>query len=152
MDTKELIKQVKKLREELGLGMMEIKMALEEANGDERLAKEILRKKGFKKAKKREEKETKQGRVFTYEHMTGKLAVMVELLCETDFVAKNDEFLKLGKELCLQVAGMNPKNTKELLKQDYVKDGSKKVSDLIREFIAKSGENVKVGKIERFEI
>ena len=152
MDTKQLIKQVKKLRGELGLGMMEIKMALEEAKGDEKEAKEILKKKGFKKAKKRAEKETNQGRIFTYEHTTGKLAVMVELLCETDFVAKNDSFLELGKELCLQVASMNPKDTKELLKQDYVKDGSKKISDLISEFIVKSGENVKIGRIERFEI
>ena len=152
MDTKELIKKVKKLREELGLGMMEIKAALEEANGDEKLTKEILKKKGFKKAKKREGRETNQGKVFTYEHITGKLAVMVELLCETDFVAKNSDFLVLGKELCLQVAAMSPEDSKALLKQDYVKDGSKKISDLLREFIAKSGENMKVGRIERFEI
>ncbi|RLC35285.1 translation elongation factor Ts [Candidatus Shapirobacteria bacterium] len=152
MDTKKLIEQVKRLRQEMGLGMMEIKMALEEANGDERKAKQILKEKGYKKAEKRADKETHEGRVFCYEHGNGKLAVMVELLCETDFVAKNDDFVRLGKDLCLQVAGMSPRDSQELLEQDFVKDGSKKVGDLVKEFIAKSGENVKVGRIERFEI
>ena len=152
MDNKKIIEQVKKLREELGLGIMEIKAALEAAEGDEKKAREILREQGFKKAEKRTEKETHQGRVATYTHATGKVGAMVELLCETDFVAKNEEFLALTKDLCLQVAAMEPKDAKALLKQEFIKDSSKKVDELIKALIAKFGENIKLGRIERFEI
>ncbi|MFA6250965.1 MAG: translation elongation factor Ts [Candidatus Shapirobacteria bacterium] len=152
MQQNKLIEQVKKLREELGLGIMEIKAALEEAEGDEKKAKEILKKKGFEKAEKRAEKEVHQGRVATYTHQTGKIGSMVELLCETDFVARGEDFMKLARELCLQVAAMEPKDAKELLKQDYIKDPSRKVDELVKELIAKVGENIKVGRIARIEI
>jgi elongation factor Ts len=152
MDNKKIIELVKKLRVELGLGMMEIKAAIEEASGDEKKAKEILKAKGFKKAEKRAERETGQGRVSTYTHSTGKIGVMVELLCETDFVAKNEEFVAVANDICLQVAAMEPKDTKELLKQEFVKDGSRTIDDLIKELIAKFGENIKLGRFERFEI
>lgn len=152
MDNKKLIELVKKMRAELGLGMMEIKSALEEAKGDESKAKEILKKKGFEKAEKKAEREIKTGRVFTYTHSTGTIGVMVELLCETDFVAKNEEFMAVGKDIALQVAAMKPKNEKELLKQDYIKDGSMKVGDLIVGLVAKFGENIKLGRFERFEL
>lgn len=152
MDNKKLIEQVKALREELGLGIMEIKSALVEAEGDEKKAKEILKELGFKKAEKRAEKETHQGLVATYTHATGKVGVMVELLCETDFVAKNEEFGQTAKDLCLQIAAMDPKTTKKLLAQDFIKDPSKKVNDLIMALVSKYGENIKVGRIERFEI
>ncbi len=152
MDNKKIIEQVKKLREELGLGIMEIKAALEAASGDEKKAKEILKEQGFKKAEKRTEKETHQGRVATYTHSTGKIGVMVELLCETDFVAKNEEFVALTKDLCLQVAAMEPKDATALLTQEFIKDPSKKVDELIKALVAKFGENIKLGRIERFEI
>lgn len=152
MDNKKIIELVKKLREETGLGVMEIKAALEEAGGDEVGAKAILKKKGYEKAEKKAQRETKQGRVETYTHSTGKIGVMVELLCETDFVARNEEFVGLAHDLCLQVASMKPKNTKELLKQDFIKDGSKKVDDLVKSLVAKFGENIQVGRIERLEI
>jgi elongation factor Ts len=147
-----LIELVKKMRVELGLGMMEIKAALEEAEGDEIKAKQILKDKGIKKAETKKERETHQGRVATYTHATGKVGAMVELMCETDFVAKNDEFVNLGKELCLQVVAMDPKDTKELLKQEYIKDASKTIDVLVKELVAKFGENIKVGRIQRFEI
>jgi len=152
MEQKDLINKVKKLREELGLGIMEIKAALEEAGGDEKRAKEILKEKGFEKAKKREEREVHQGRVATYTHTTGKIGVMVELLCETDFVAKNEEFVALSKDLCLQVAAMDPESAEKLLEQEFIKDGSKKVDDLVKALNAKFGENIKIGRVERFEI
>lgn len=152
MDNKKLIELVKKIRAEMGLGIMEIKSALEEAKGDEKKAKEILKKKGFEKAKKKAEREIKAGRIFTYTHTTGTIGVMVELLCETDFVAKNEEFMAVGRDIALQVAAMNPKNDKELLKQDYIKDGSIKVGDLIVGLVAKFGENIKLGRFERFEL
>jgi len=152
MEQKKIIELVKKLREELGLGIMEIKAALETADGDEKKAKEILKEQGFKKAEKRLEKETHQGRVATYTHTSGKIGVMVELLCETDFVAKNEEFLQVAKDLCLQVAAMDPKDAKALLKQDFIKDPSKKVEELVTALISKFGENIKLGRISRFEI
>ena len=152
MDQKDLINKVKKLREELGLGIMEIKAALEKADGDESKAKEILKELGFEKAKKRAEKEVHQGRVATYTHSTGKIGVMVELLCETDFVAKNEEFVGLSKDLCLQVAAMAPSGVDELLEQEFIKDPSKKIKDLITALNAKFGENIKIGRAERFEI
>jgi elongation factor Ts len=147
-----MIELVKKMRAEMGLGIMEIKSALEEAKGDEKKAKEILKEKGFEKAKKKAEREIKAGRVFTYTHSTGTIGVMVELLCETDFVAKNEEFMAVGRDIALQVAAMNPKDDKELLKQDYIKDGSMKVNDLIVGLVAKFGENIKLGRFERFEV
>lgn len=152
MEQKQIIELVKKIRTETGLGIMEIKAALEEANGDEKKAKEILKAKGFEKAEKRAERETHQGRVATYTHSTGKVGVMVELLCETDFVAKNEDFLAVAKDLCLQVAAMDPKDAKELMEQEFIKDPSQKIKDLITALNAKFGENIKIGRIERFEI
>lgn len=152
MNRKLIIELVKKLREETGLGVMEIKAAVEEAGGDENRAKQILKEKGFEKAAKKAERETRQGRVATYTHTTGKVGVMVELLCETDFVARNEEFVAMGKDLCLQVAAMEAKTAEELLEQEFIKDPSKKISELVAAMVAKFGENIKVGKVARFEI
>lgn len=152
MDNKKIIELVKKLRAELGLGIMEIKAALEEAEGDEKKAKEILKEKGFKKAETKAERETHQGRVATYTHATGKIGVMVELLCETDFVAKHEDFLSLTKDLCLQVAAMNPKDVKELSKQEFIKDPSITIDEMVKALISKFGENMKINRFERFEI
>lgn len=149
MDSKKLIEIVKKLREETGAGVMEVKTAVEEARGDEGKAWELLRKKGLEKAEKKAERETRQGLVATYTHTTGKIGVMVELLCETDFVAKNEEFVKVAKDICLQVAAMGPE---KLLEQEFIKDGAKKVDDLIKELVLKFGENIKLGRVERYEI
>ena len=152
MENKKIIEQVKKLREELGLGIMEIKSALVQAEGDEKKAKEILKELGFKKAEKRAEKETHQGLVATYTHTTGKVGGVVALLCETDFVAKNEEFIQTAKDLCLQIAAMDPESVEALLEQDFIKDGSKKVKDLVTALVSKYGENIKVGRMQRFEI
>lgn len=152
MTNKKIIELVKKIRKETGLGVMEIKTALEEGGGDEKKAKEILKAKGYEKAEKRAERETHQGRVATYTHSTGKIGVMMELLCETDFVAKNEDFLNVAKDLCLQVASMNPKDTKELLEQEFIKDPALKIKDLVTALNAKFGENIKIGRMERFEI
>jgi len=152
MENSKIIELVKKIRNETGLGVMEIKTALEESKGDEKKAKEILKAKGYEKAKKRTERETHQGLVATYTHSTGKIGVMVELLCETDFVAKNENFLSVAKDLCLQVAAMDPKDTKELLEQEFIKDPTLKIKDLVTALSAKFGENIKIGRIERFEI
>ncbi len=152
MDNKQIIELVKKIRNETGLGIMEIKAALEEAEGDEKKAKEILKAKGLKKAETKTERETHQGRVATYTHTTGKIGVMVELLCETDFVAKHEDFMELTKDICLQIAAMNPENVDELLKQEFIKDGSTTVEEKIKGLVVKFGENMKLTRFARFEI
>ena len=152
MDNKQIIELVKKIRNETGLGIMEIKAALEEAEGDEKRAKEILKEKGLKKAETKTERETHQGRVATYTHTTGKIGVMVELLCETDFVAKHEDFLGLTKDICLQIAAMNPENVDDLLKQEFIKDSSATIEEKIKGLVVKFGENMKLTRFARFEI
>ncbi len=102
-------KLVKELREKTGLGMMDCKKALQETNGDIEKAVEWLRKKGTLKAAKREGRVTTEGRIGSYIHMTGKLGVLVELKCESDFVAKTDQFAQLLKDLCMHVAASAPR-------------------------------------------
>ena len=152
MDNKQIIELVKKIRNETGLGIMEIKAALEEAAGDMKKAQEILRKKGFEKAAKKGDRETGQGLVESYVHANGKVGVLVSLLCETDFVARTDEFKALAHEVAMQIAAMNPKSIDVLLKQEYIRDGSKTIDELIKETIAKVGENIKLGDFKRSEI
>jgi len=152
METNKIIELVKKIRLETGLGIMEIKAALEEASGDENRAKQILKEKGLKKAETKTERETHQGRVATYTHNTGKIGVMVELLCETDFVAKHEDFVELTKDICLQIAAMNPENVDELLKQEFIKDSSTTIEEKIKGLVVKFGENMKLTRFARFEI
>jgi elongation factor Ts len=122
---------------------------LEDVKGDEKKALEILKKEGMAKAEKREGRATGEGRIFVYAHHTGKIVGIVELLCETDFVAKTEVFQGAGKDLAMQAASMG---VEDFEKQDFVKDGSKKVSDIVKEVIAKTGENVKLGRVERIEL
>ncbi len=143
---------IRKLRDETGAGVMRIKTVLDEVKANEKKALEILKKEGFEKGAKRADRETGQGIVVSYIHHSNKVGVLVEILCETDFVAKNELTNVLGKDIALQIASMNPKNNKELEAQDFVKDTSKKISELIKEVIAKTGENIKVGKFVRYEI
>ena len=143
------INQIKKLREETGVAIIRIREVLEEVKGDEKKALEILKKEGLAKADKREGRETGQGKIFVYAHHTGKVIGIVELLCETDFVAKNELFEALGKDLAMQAASMGDEKFED---QDYVRDGSKDVKGLIKELIAKTGENVKLGRVQRMEL
>lgn len=143
---------IRELRDKTGAGVMRIKTVLDEVKGDEKKALEILKKEGFEKVAKRADRDTGQGIVVSYIHHSNKVGVLVEILCETDFVAKNELVSNLGKEVALQIASMNPKDNKELEKQDFVKDSSKKVSELVKDVIAKTGENIKIGKFVRFEI
>lgn len=146
------IDTIKKLREETAAGMHDIKNALEEAQGNEDKAKEILRKKGFEKADKKADREIKAGRVFSYVHHNGSIGAMITLGCETDFVAKTDEFQKLGAEIAMQVASMNPESMEELLKQDYIREPGKTIETLIKEVVAKTGENCQLLDFKRFGI
>ncbi len=143
------VKQIKKLREETGVAIIRIREVLEEVGGSEKKALEILKKEGIEKAEKREGRETSQGKVFTYSHHTGKIVSVVELLCETDFVAKNELFETLGRDVAMQVASMGEK---DIEKQEFIKDSSKKIGDLVKEVIAKTGENVRIGRVIRVEL
>lgn len=140
---------IKKLREETGVAIIRIREVLEEVKGDEKKALEILKKEGLDKASKREGRVTSQGKIFVYAHHTGKVVGIIELLSETDFVARNQLFEALGKDLAMQVASMGDE---DLEKQDFVKDSGKKVSDLIKELIAKTGENIRIGRAIRIEL
>ena len=151
------IEDIKKLREKTDAGISDCRLALEEANGKwfdkltilsevERMdaAMKILRKKGIERAEKKAEREVKAGQVFSYVHHTGRVASLVALACETDFVAKTDEFQKLGKELAMQVAASKPGSVEKLLDEEYMRDPGKKIRELIKEVIGKLGENIQV--------
>ncbi len=143
------IAQIKRLREETGVAIIRIREVLEDVKGNEKKALVILKKEGLEKAEKREGRETGQGKIFVYSHHTGKVVGIVELLCETDFVAKNELFEALGKDLAMQAASMGPQKFED---QDFIKDGSKKIKDLVKELIAKTGENVKLGRVQQLEL
>lgn len=143
---------VKKIREETGAGVMDVRRALLKANGDEAAAKELLKEKGEAAVAKRSERETAQGVIETYVHSGGKVGAMVFLACETDFVAKTDEFKNLARELAMQVAAMNPTNVDELIEQDYIREPGKNVKQLVNEVIAKTGENIVIKRIARFSL
>lgn len=138
------LEMIKKLREATDAGVADCRQALEESNGDMEKAKAWIRAKGISRAEKKGEREVKAGAVFTYTHHTGRVGVLVALGCETDFVAKTEHFQKLGKELALHVAAARPETVAELLEQDYVRDASKKISELIKETIGVLGENIQV--------
>lgn len=146
------ITQIKKLREKTGAGIMDCRRALEETKGDERRAEELLKKWGVEKAEKKANRETKAGIVESYIHAGGKVGVLVELLCETDFVARTGDFKNLAHELCLQVASMNPKDVKTLLQQEYIRDLGLTVEKLVKQVIGKLGENITVARFIRFQL
>lgn len=145
----ELLKQ---LRKESGAGIADCRIALEEAKGDVRLARDILTKRGLAKAKEKAGKATPAGVIASYVHATKKIGVLVELTCETDFVARTDEFQSLAHEIALQVAAMNPKDVKALLAGEYIRDPSLTTGALVQGVIAKVGENITVGKFVRMEL
>ena len=145
------IEQIKKLREETDLSIGECKIALKEADGDIEKAKEILMKRGKLLAKKRVERETGQGIIEAYVHPGKKIGAMVELRCESDFVAKTDDFQKLAHELCLQIAAVSNEET-ELLAQPWIKDEQKTIKELIDEYIAKFGENIILKRFIRYSV
>lgn len=144
--------KIKQLREKTNLSIMECKRALEEADGDEGKALKILGKKGKEKALKKAGRDAGQGLIESYIHSNGKIGVILELNCETDFVAKNEEFKQLAHDIAMHIAAFEPKDDKELLSQPFLKDEQKTIKDLINDTVAKLGENVKIGKFLRLEI
>jgi elongation factor Ts len=145
------VNQIKQLRDETGVSIGECKKALEEAKGDIKKAKEILKKFGSGFAKINRKKEVKAGLIESYIHSGKKIGAMIELHCESDFVARSEDFQKLAHELCLQIAAIDPENI-PLLKQPWIRDETKTIKDLIDEYISKFGENIILERFARFEI
>ena len=159
--------QVKELRDKTGAGIMDSKRALEESAGDIVKAESILNAKGLASAAKKADRSTSEGLVVSYIHTGGRVGSMVELNCETDFVARTDEFGILGRNIAMQVAAMNPiyldrasipedvedvKDEELLNEQEYIRDSSMKITDLVKESIGKLGENIRIRRFSRFEL
>ncbi|PIY80217.1 MAG: translation elongation factor Ts [Candidatus Pacebacteria bacterium CG_4_10_14_0_8_um_filter_42_14] len=143
---------VKKLREETGAGVMDCKKALEESKGDYKKAIEIVQARGMERAEKKQDRETKEGYVANYVHTNGKIAALVELLCETDFVARNEEFRALGQSIAMQVASMQPETVEELLEQEFIRDGKFTIDQLMKALSGKIGEKIAVARFVRYQV
>ena len=146
------VAKVKSIRETTGLSVGRINQALAEAGGDEAKALAILEASGVAIAQKKSGRELKQGVVASYIHSNKKIGVLVVLGSETDFVARNPEFINLANDLAMQIAAMQPEDVPALLAQPYIKDANITVGDLITQAIAKLGENIQVGEFVRFSI
>lgn len=143
--------QIQRLREETGSGVMECKRALQDANGDVTAAKKLLMERGAAKAEKKADRKTGAGFLESYIH-GGRVGVLLELRCETDFVTRSEPFKALAHELVLQVAAMNPENVEELYKAPYIRDAAVMVESLVKQTIAKVGENIRVERFCRYEL
>ncbi len=144
---------VKKLREQTGIGILECKKALEEVGGDFDKAVDFLRKKGYEKAKAKSSRATNQGVINSYIHSNSRIGVLLEVGCETDFVAKNEDFIQFTKDVCLQIAAMNPEF---ISSEDVPEDIINKEKDIIREQLKDSGkpeniiDNIVEGKLKKY--
>lgn len=145
------IDQIKSLREKTGAAVMECRKALEETKGNAQKAEELLKQWGIEKSEKKSSRETKAGMIESYVH-GGKVGVLLELLCETDFVARTDDFKNLAHEICLQIASMSPKDVKTLLAQEYIRDPKLKIGDLVKQTIGKLGENITISRFTRLSL
>jgi elongation factor Ts len=158
---------IKNLREQSGAGIMDCRDALVDCGGDMEKALGLLKEKGLLKAQKKSERATSQGLVESYIHTAGRIGALVEVNCETDFVARTDEFKSLAHCLAMQVAAMDPQYISEkeipkrkkvipaeacLMQQPYIKDPTKTINDIITETIAKTGENIRVNRFIRYEL
>ena len=161
------LESIKELREQSGAGIMQCRNALEKHEGNRGKALEFLKEQGLLKAKEKAERTAAEGLIEAYIHIGGRVGAMVELNCETDFVARTDEFKQLAHNLAMQVAAMAPRFVSEeevpegadiepqavcLLQQPYIKDQELTIQDVITETIARVGENIKVSRFARFEL
>jgi elongation factor Ts len=188
---------VKELRTRTGAGILDCKKVLQETNGNLERAAEILREKGLARAAKKADREAKEGVVEAYTHMGGKIAVLVEVNCETDFVARTPDFKALAHDLAMQIAAANPRYVKMedvpadvleterntyrtqaaeekkpanvvdrivegkvknfyteacLLEQPFIKEPKQTIADIIKQAIAKLGENIQVRRFVRYQL
>ena len=158
---------IKQLRDKTSAGIIDCKEALEKSDGDLAKAEGFLKSKGIATAAKKASRETNEGLIESYIHNGGKVGSIVEISCETDFVARTEDFKLLAHDLAMQIAAMNPKvieisdsdeddNINEdedvLLKQTFIKDPEISINDLIQQTIVKVGENIKVRRFTRFSL
>ena len=161
------VDSVKALRELTGAGIMDCKRALVAADGDLDRAQELLREQGIASAAKKVSRETKEGLVEAYIHSGGRVGAIVEVNCETDFVARTDDFKSLAHDVAMQVAAMSPQYLDSadipegetvdpqeacLLQQPYIKDPTLTVEDLVNDAVAKLGENVQIRRFTRLSL
>lgn len=170
------MEQVKELRERTNAGILDCKKVLEQAGGDMKKAVELLRERGLEVANKKAGREAKEGRIETYVHPGNRLAVIVELNCETDFVGRNEHFMQLAKDIAMQIAATNPKYLRKedvteeaikeseaaspekfyeefvLLEQPFVRDPAHTIGEKLQDTIAKTGENIIIRRFERYEL
>lgn len=145
------MERIKELREKTGAGVMDVKKALDEAKGDIKKAEEILKGRGAMIAEKKADRVTAQGLIDSYVHL-GKIGVLVEVNCETDFVARNEDFKKFVHEVALQVAQSESDSVQELLKEEYFREADKTIDDLLKEIIGKIGENIKIKRFVKYTL
>ena len=159
---------MKRFRDETGAGVMDAKRALDDAAGDFGRARELLRERGVEAAAKRSGRDTRHGVVESYIHGEGRIGVLVEINCETDFVARTEEFRSLARDVAIQIAAMNPaaltvedvpadvheseREGAALLTQTFVKEPSKTVQQRIQETVGTTGENIRVARFVRYEL
>ena len=161
------IETIRALRVRAGAGVMDCKRALEEADGDLDRAEEILRERGIASAAKKASRDTNEGLVETYIHSGNRIGALVEINCETDFVARTPEFKSLAHDVAMQIAAMSPLYVDEkdipegdsadptvvcLIQQLFIKDPSKTIQDLVNETIGRLGENVRIRRFARFSL
>jgi len=159
--------QVKELRERTGAGIMDCRRALQETEGNMERAADALREQGIQRAEKKVGREARQGLIESYIHAGGRVGAIVELNCETDFVARNPQFKDLAHEIAMQIAAMNPSHIGDepagedgtkpegenpLLEQAYIRDNKQTIRDLVKQGMAGFGENIVVRRFMRFEL
>ncbi len=160
--------QIKELREASGAGVMDCKRALEASDGNVDKAIRYLAEQGLANAEKKAHRETAQGVVQSYIHGGGRIGVIVEVNCETDFVARTPDFQNLARDIAMQIAAMNPLAINDdeemppeaklrgdevvLLRQPFIKDAGKSIRDLVNETIGKTGENIVIKRFTRYEL
>jgi elongation factor Ts len=159
---------IKELRNSTGAGIMDCKRALQEADGDLKKAADVLQKQGFAKAEKRAQREAKNGLIDVYIH-GGRIGALIEINCESDFVARTEDFKALAHDIAMQIAASEPQyvcvddipenlraeaNPAEtcLLSQPFIRDPQRSIQDIITAVIAKTGENIKIRRFARFEL
>ncbi len=146
------VDKIKQLRTITGAGISECREAVDATGGDMAKAQVWLVEHGVSKAAKKADRETSQGLVECYVHGVGKIGVLVEINCETDFVARTDDFKKLAHETAMQISAMNPKTVADLMKQPYIRDPKITVADLVKQTIAKVGENIRISRFTRIAL
>ena len=147
--TTELIKQ---LRDQTGVSVMQCKKALEEVHGDMEKAIGLLQKNSADIASKKGDRTLGAGVVSSYIHATGNVGVLIEVLCETDFVAKNEEFKKLARDIAMHIAASNPSDVPMLLEQEFIKNPEVTIINLVQSAVQKFGEKIEVSRFARYSV